>query len=192
VARDPDDDQVRVLAATKANLSTEAPSLRYRIKADGDISGIEWLGESAHSAETLLKSRDHEDRSACSEAKEFLHSVLADGPLAKKEISRQARELCISERTLRRAKEKLGIRSAKRGAPGEKTQQWLWELPDRGPEVGQPGHTLTFGHLREEPPPDMHVSSGLNPKVAKLPRREESGHLRDAQPEEGDDYELSI
>ena len=52
---------------------------------------------------------DHETRSARDEAVEWLQATLADGPVAAKDIQRQARDAGIADRTLRRAKVNLRV-----------------------------------------------------------------------------------
>jgi hypothetical protein len=60
VGRDPDDEDQAVLMVVKSNLSAQRAPLTYRLTADGpyDPAGVEWMGESAHSTETLLGSPD--------------------------------------------------------------------------------------------------------------------------------------
>ena len=68
-------------------------------------------------------SRDAERR----EAKEWLQSVLADGPLTSKEIKRQAMESGLKWATIRRAKDDLNIHARREGfGPGA---AWHWRLP---------------------------------------------------------------
>ncbi len=73
----------------------------------------------------LLKApTDEEDRSALSGAKEFLLAELTDGPMTAKQVEKSAGDAGIRERTLRRAKSMLGIRSTK-----EADGSWTWSLP---------------------------------------------------------------
>jgi putative DNA primase/helicase len=64
---------------------------------------------------------------ARSEAKEFLESMLANGPVDADEIEEAAEANGISERTLRRAKKELRIIVKKKGISGG----WEWQLPDQ-------------------------------------------------------------
>ncbi len=52
---------------------------------------------------------DHETRSARDEAVEWLRALLAAGPVAAKDAQRQAREVGIADRTLKRAKLTAGV-----------------------------------------------------------------------------------
>jgi len=117
-----------VLALTKSNLAT-APSLVYRIKsqpAGGRL--VEWIGESHLTADAVLGGLQEQGRSALFEAAQVLYSTLADGPVRAREVILAAREAGVSERTLRRAKNLLQVRSRKLGNGGDAT--WYWSLPD--------------------------------------------------------------
>jgi hypothetical protein len=60
------------------------------------------------------------------EARELLRVVLADGPLSAKSIIAEARDAGIGERTLRKAKNDIGVKSEKAGFGGG----WVWGLPE--------------------------------------------------------------
>ncbi len=128
VARDPDNPEVMVLAQMKKNLGPPMPSLNYQIKITSDeIPRIAWMGESAQTAGSLLAATagDEEERGALAEAKEFLREELAEGKLTQKDVVRGAKAIGISEKTLRRAKAALGVKSEKDGFESA----WCWELP---------------------------------------------------------------
>ena len=61
------------------------------------------------------------------EAKKFLADMLADGPVLATEVKDAASENSISERTLKRAKQELGVQAEKDGATGK----WSWHLPGK-------------------------------------------------------------
>ncbi len=61
------------------------------------------------------------------EAKELLRDILAAGPVLKTDIEEAAEANCIASRTLRRAKDQLGITANKDGPNGK----WRWHLPDK-------------------------------------------------------------
>ena len=56
----------------------------------------------------------------------FLQNELAAGPRAAKELTEMAEANDISKRTLKRAKSKLGVITAKDGLDGG----WTWRLPE--------------------------------------------------------------
>src|SRR5436189_1866865 len=85
VAHDPDDEQKRVFATIKNNLSKMAPNLTYQIvENERGVPCIQWLGENHHSTSTLL----HPGTNISFERQEILRVLKeASGPLDTKEIS---------------------------------------------------------------------------------------------------------
>jgi RecA-family ATPase len=85
VAHDPDDDQKRVFATIKNNLSKIAPNLSYQIaENENGAPYIQWHGENHHKTSTLLRpstNMSFERQSIIKALKE------ADIPLDAKEIS---------------------------------------------------------------------------------------------------------
>jgi hypothetical protein len=59
--------------------------------------------------------------------------VLQDGPMAAKEVFRQAKELRLSERTIKRAKRLLKVEARRVGGIGAKGH-WEWFLPSETSE----------------------------------------------------------
>lgn len=174
VAPDPDDEsgRRRVLAMTKSNLAEKAPSLQYTIEAtDGGVPVVRWLGESTFDARALLAApSDDDDRSALEEACVFLREQLAAGPVPARVVQAEARRAGIADKTLRRAKARLGVRATRVGFGS--TGGWMWALP----AAGDPN-----------PEPDPGYS---RPKMAKIPKDghpksvaifESFGHLWGAQ-----------
>ncbi len=111
----------RVLSWVKNNLAPPAPSLLFEIQAGGRFR---WGDETDVTPAALLAPDEQEDGSVLKEAEALLNALLADGPMPAKEAKREAREAGVSERSLIRAKEKLGITSNKRGMYGP----WYWSL----------------------------------------------------------------
>jgi hypothetical protein len=130
VARDPDDPERRVLASLKCNLAKLPPSLAYSISpADNGAIRVGWVGESAHTAASLLAvPQSDEDKGAVQDAVEVLRSIISSGQRPADEVKREARNAGVSERTLYRAKSVLGVcsRLVGFGADGK----WYWGLPD--------------------------------------------------------------
>jgi putative DNA primase/helicase len=63
------------------------------------------------------------------EAREFLLERLEAGAMKQDDVLEEAKQEGIAEKTLRRAKKELGIKSRKeRGRP---TGAWFWELPPK-------------------------------------------------------------
>ncbi len=140
VSKDPDDDSRRVLAMTKSNLAPMARALSFTIDGASGVPRVRWLGSSNHTAAGLLAAAagDSDERSVMAEAVEFLRSALAGGPVPVNEIVRQARQLAVSERTLKRARAALHVHSRKLSGIGG---GWVLELP-AGREPGEDDDAL--------------------------------------------------
>jgi hypothetical protein len=160
VAPDPEDPERRILASNKHNLSRAAPSLAFRVGAAANgAAKVAWDGTSGLSAADILKEpADSEQRSALSDAKDFLSKELADGPVSAEVVRKDARSAGVSERTLKRAKRTLKVRSEKEGG------SWNWVLPEGESKGGQlltAGTLGTVGPLAKGAKPDQVESSYL-------------------------------
>jgi hypothetical protein len=94
--------------------------------------GFYWTGESDLTAARILAVEDTGDgKSARDEAADFLRDELADGPVEWQQIERDRKAAGISEITLRRARESLGVKIRREGEPGRKGGgRSVWELPE--------------------------------------------------------------
>jgi putative DNA primase/helicase len=63
------------------------------------------------------------DAPQLAEAKQFLHNVLATGPTPVEDIQKEAKGAGLSWDTVKRAKARLGLKSAKEGMTGG----WVWK-----------------------------------------------------------------
>jgi hypothetical protein len=125
VAKDPDDENKRVLAGIKNNWAPMPTSMSFHIEGVGNGSKIIWGGESKHGADTLLSiPSSPEERGALDEARDFLSDQLSDGPVESKTILKNARAVGIADKTLHRAKKALGVSAEKQGYLGG----WVWVL----------------------------------------------------------------
>jgi hypothetical protein len=125
---DPSDDTRRVLAVVKSNLAAVPTALAYRLVPD-ELHGcahVQWEGPTDTGADDLVAPVDHEERTARTEAEEFLLELLEDGSVPATEAKSAARETGIAESTLKRAKAKLGVRSSRHGYQAP----WVWTLPN--------------------------------------------------------------
>ena len=126
VGNDPDDIHRRAMVHIKHNLTEPGGAVGYEIN-DGSFL---WTGASNLTAGRILaSSSDDEKTSALRAAEDFLREVLSEGPRAAKDIKREAREAGITDITLSRAKQSLGVKARKEGRPGETGQRWICELP---------------------------------------------------------------
>jgi putative DNA primase/helicase len=136
IASDPDDEtgESRVIASTKSNLGRLPPSLCYVIEPRGESIAIRWCGESQHRAASLLAvPANKEERTEVEEAVEYLRSTLAHGPLAAKEIFRKANADGFSEKTIKRAKARAGIKHYREGFGAKGRSMWLIPTEDKAP-----------------------------------------------------------
>ena len=91
-----------------------------------ETSRIAWLGDDPTATAARVLG-GHQEPSSLDAATGFLREVLTDGPLPSSEVKALAADEDITERTLKRAKKKLGIESKKKGfGPGSAV---LWSLP---------------------------------------------------------------
>lgn len=155
LAPNPKNENERVLAPLKFNLDEAPPSWAFEIRSHqisidspnpeaGHLNNdhlnrlintarIEWTGKSSLTANELVSHQRalHEEDGKLGKAVDFLLARLTDGPKCHRSISEGARANGISDRTLRRAKDNMGIvafqseqKTGTRGSPG-----WLWRLP---------------------------------------------------------------
>ncbi|MFZ5788905.1 MAG: AAA family ATPase [Acidobacteriota bacterium] len=151
VARDPEAGERRVLASIKSNLCRPAPSLAFVLDEVGDVPRVRWLGPTKQTADALLAAAVSPAARPRDEAVAFLRQLLADGPVPALEVCRQADEVGISRKTLKRAKATLGVISRKLGAPGGDRQAWSWELP-KGVDSGEEGQQETVDPFGDSDP----------------------------------------
>lgn len=125
---------VRAVAHTKSNLAPEGPALEYRLFPSA-IPPFKWLGVRADIRPDDLtipggSSGTSDEACLLSAACEFLTDALSNGPAPAKDIIKEAHQLKISERTLYRAKESLGVRSKRQGfGAGSQSLWFLAENP---------------------------------------------------------------
>jgi len=139
----------RRLVRLKSNIGPDGDGFEYTLDRK-DTPGhvgvvgqfVVWGAKIEGSAATLIgdietpDKSDKSDTSALEGAKRFLIKLLAAGPMAAKELKREAKDAGIAWVTVRRAKDELGIEPYKRGFGGSGI--WFWKLPgtDDDPEDG--------------------------------------------------------
>jgi hypothetical protein len=131
VEKHPDDDGSCVLAQVKGNLGPPVPSITYRLVADVDHDAprIEWGEEIRLTADQLLSPDARREAPARKEAEQFLLDLLKDGPVGSKTIHEAAKEAGHSLKTVRAAKQVLGVRAERETDETGKTTGWRWLLP---------------------------------------------------------------
>lgn len=130
------DSETRVLVRAKANLSIDSGGIQYFIEPVSlhdqiEATYIRWGEIIEGSAEAIFDEMDRggssKPASALDEACSLLVEALDAGPVAIAALQSLAAEACISWATVRRAQNRLGIRSCKAGMQGG----WMWELPNK-------------------------------------------------------------
>jgi len=126
-AEHPFQPDLRVLAVTKSNLAERPPSLGYRLVTTASRSvRIEWQGPIDITADALgapppfLRPRDR--------AVNWLQAELAGGPRPAIILLTAAANAGIPERTLKRAKDEIGVRSQQVILPDNR-HLWFWYDP---------------------------------------------------------------
>ncbi|MBP0635522.1 AAA family ATPase [Cupriavidus sp. AcVe19-6a] len=132
VAGKEEDTGRRILARAKSNIGTDTGGMAYSIEQTEAAPGIpasfiRWGEQLEGSARELLgvieTDDDPEERGALTEAKTFLADLLADGPMAQREVMKNARGAGHSQRTIERAKAHLGVQAKRLDGV------WKWGLP---------------------------------------------------------------
>ena len=124
IARDKTDPELRHFAPMKCNLIARPVGFSFRIQGDQVVIDTQ---SSSPDVEELTDSRKPRPAKKIEEAKSFLREILKDGPMPAKEVIRAAKMEDIAEKTLKNAREQLGVRSTK----GRSVNLgWSWHLPD--------------------------------------------------------------
>jgi putative DNA primase/helicase len=139
VTPDPNDDTRLLLIPSKMNIAPTSHGLGYRLEGvglevDGNVivtSRIAWDSAPVMiTADQALAacSAATEGRSARSEAENFLREMLANGPVSQKDVKDAAEGAGLAWATVRRAKDKLGIRPQRASIGTEGAGHWVWSL----------------------------------------------------------------
>lgn len=159
VGTDPDNPSRRAIIQTKNNLAEFGKAIGYEIR-EGQFF---WTGVSNLTAERILSASSNEsESSAQSEAESFLHTALAEGPRPSKEVRKDAREAGISDATLRRAKNAIGVTAQPKGQSGKRGADfWEWSLPEND-SVAQGSFSEQVNQNRDNEVPQTTAKSSVN------------------------------
>jgi hypothetical protein len=121
--------KLKVLEVVKSNYTIPPDPLAFHRALDAPIT---WLGPSPIGIDACLaaypKTRGPQPKEL-HDAMDFLREILKEGPMRTLEVAHEARSQGFSERTLRRAKKKLGVIASRT----ERLGPWQWELPHETP-----------------------------------------------------------
>jgi putative DNA primase/helicase len=134
LSKDTDDPERRLFLNGKNNLAKEQDGLAFRIsdfRVDWEVNPVTVTADEQFAAERMVP--DGESRSALDDAVVWLEQALSLGEMAATEIYRKAKQDRISERTLRRAADKLGVTKTRLGY--QQPSRWSLNVP------GQQDHT---------------------------------------------------
>ena len=164
---DPGEPGSFVMAWSKGNLAANSDAMKYALEESEHGLGVKWLGASTHTSRTLLaEPENQEDTNALQGARDFLLEVLRDGPMESDALKREAKNAGVAERTLERAKNRLGVKSQKRAFEGK----WEWALPkDAKPtksatKIANNQNLTALGQRTET----KSFNSTESPKIAKI------------------------
>ncbi len=124
VAPDPDDESRRCLVSAKLNLARKPPGLGFSIIDGGIVFDDKPVTLDANQLLTAVPRNDKE-ATKLAEARAWLADYLGDGGQPQKQVKTAAKNAGVSDRTLWRAKDALGVVSLKDGMTGG----WTWNLP---------------------------------------------------------------
>lgn len=117
VGRIKDEPEIRAVCQTKSSLAPEAKAVAFRLSEE---NGFEWVGKYDVTADDLLSGTAKGTKKQA--AVDFLEKLLADGKIPQTKIIELAKQKGIADRTLRNAKDELGIKSKRAN------NQWYWSL----------------------------------------------------------------
>ena len=156
---EPDESPGRVLAVGKMNIAPKPQSRAFSItSADSDgvaTSRVLWGGVSTSTAADLTRSRGFDGQSAApvrSEVEDWMADALEGGPRLAREMWQEAEQLGYAERTVKRAKRKLGVDALRKGFGEE--GGWYWLLPSESTPEDAPSNPAEEGGPLWEDAPD--------------------------------------
>jgi RecA/RadA recombinase len=167
-----DSPYMRAFAHGKSNLALEGSSIAFELNPD---TGFRWAGKHPITIDELLSGKVDRE-TALERAKEFLITELTGKVIPSNDIFSMADGRDISDRTLKRAKSELNIRSFK------KDDVWYWTFDNSTTEAQkqecQQLYIEDFGTL--EKTPDNGGIAGFSP----LPKKQEcqEAHIENLAP----------
>jgi hypothetical protein len=142
VAKDPNDDDIRLFLPLKCNLSRHAPGLSYKLiqtqvpAENNRVSSVSYCAftmdrvkitasEILAPTVAIKKKKTPPEKS---EIEEWLTDYLSSGPKKSSEVINVGLQMGFSERSIQRYKGKLGIQAVKTYDPQTGKHFWEWSL----------------------------------------------------------------
>ena len=126
LAKSDDAPEARVLLPIKNNLGPDTNGIGYSLRTtDAKIPYVEWSSEPVRqTADEILKSSSDEQRTATQDCMDWLGVVLTNEGVKASDVMKAAEEHGFTPKTLRRARERLGVRTDKAGV----REGWIWSI----------------------------------------------------------------
>jgi putative DNA primase/helicase len=148
VARDPDDEDVRLVLCAKNNLAADNAGYRYVIKVnDESVPYVEWSDErETRTADEVLGSSGIKSLPV-DEAERWIRQTLANGPVRSKTMRELARAAGHSWRTIERAREGMSDVMIERDVIAGQGWKgpWQWRLTTPPKATPPPPHANSGG-----------------------------------------------
>ena len=126
LAKSEDAPERRVLLPIKNNLGPDTHGIGYVLKTtEANVPYVEWSPEPVQqTADEILKAGSEDQRTATEDCMEWLGALLSESGIKASEVMKAAEQHGFTPKTLRRAREKLGVRTDKAGV----RDGWRWSL----------------------------------------------------------------
>lgn len=142
----PDDEDTKVMAVTKLNITRKPKALTFQVIGlpdtlkDQDRSRFEWGSFVEVSSDDILHNNGN-GKDGTEHAQKFLKAILEEGPVDLKRIERMAEARGVSRRKMYQAAEELGVKRQIIGKGSERRGTWSLS-PDEGSEKVVSSHRL--------------------------------------------------
>ncbi len=153
VTKDKENQLRRLFMPVKNNLAQDTKGLAYTVETTGTGHPvILWEKEAIEitADEALGQSDSNEERTDTDWGVDFLEQILDKGPVPAAQVHKEARQVGVKDKALRRAKIKLGAKTYRESFKGG----WWWALPSyQGVQdavdtlIEKEGVLATDGHL---------------------------------------------
>lgn len=149
-------EQRHLLLRAKSNIGPDGDGFVYELH-QGELpsfpgvsaSSVIW-GKAIHgTARELLTEAEQKDDDHGNDAAGFLRDLLAYGPVAAKDIYKEAESAGYSRDTMKRAKSRIGVKAVKQGMQGG----WVWRLLST--ECSKESVEGSEGSTQTSPPPSL-------------------------------------
>ena len=165
VTKDEHNPQRRLFLPSKNNLAQDTTGLAYTVvTAPNGAPIMAWELEpvTITADEALAPLEPNEEHTATDEAVDFLRDVLSGGSIKASQVQKEARQAGISDKSLRRGRERLGIKPRKSTFTGG----WEWSLIEdalisQDAPFKTEGTLDGVGHLRSEEVEDNEIQDEM-------------------------------